>query len=49
MLAPFIAGWQSNGVHPLVIERSEGSYVYDINWNKYPDSLAGLWCTTLGM
>ncbi|KAF7010615.1 hypothetical protein CFC21_025012 [Triticum aestivum] len=48
MLAPFTAGWQSNDVHPLVIERSEGSYVYDINGNKYLDSLAGLWCTALG-
>lgn len=27
----------------------QGSYVYDINGNKYLDSLAGLWCTTLGM
>ncbi|VAH35655.1 unnamed protein product [Triticum turgidum subsp. durum] len=42
MLAPFTAGWQSNDVHPL------GSYVYDINGNKYLDSLAGLWCTALG-
>ncbi|PWZ41112.1 Gamma-aminobutyrate transaminase 1, mitochondrial [Zea mays] len=48
MLAPFTAGWQSNDLHPLIIERSEGSYVYDINGNKYLDSLAGLWCTTLG-
>uniref|UniRef100_A0A8R7QAK2 Uncharacterized protein n=1 Tax=Triticum urartu TaxID=4572 RepID=A0A8R7QAK2_TRIUA len=31
MLAPFTAGWQSNDVHLLVIGRSEGSYVYDIN------------------
>uniref|UniRef100_A0A804NUR9 Class III aminotransferase n=1 Tax=Zea mays TaxID=4577 RepID=A0A804NUR9_MAIZE len=48
MLAPFTAGWQGNDLHPLIIERSEGSYVYDINGNKYLDSLAGLWCTTLG-
>uniref|UniRef100_K3Y7I2 4-aminobutyrate--pyruvate transaminase n=1 Tax=Setaria italica TaxID=4555 RepID=K3Y7I2_SETIT len=48
MLAPFTAGWQSNELHPLIIERSEGSYVYDINGNKYLDSLAGLWCTALG-
>ena len=27
----------------------QGSYVYDINGNKYLDSLAGLWCTALGM
>ncbi|XBI57964.1 hypothetical protein VPH35_039267 [Triticum aestivum] len=26
----------------------QGSYVYDINGNKYLDSLAGLWCTALG-
>ncbi|ONM32679.1 class III aminotransferase [Zea mays] len=48
MLASFTAGWQSNDLHPLIIERSEGSYVYDINGNKYLDSLAGLWCTALG-
>uniref|UniRef100_A0A7N2LHX2 Uncharacterized protein n=1 Tax=Quercus lobata TaxID=97700 RepID=A0A7N2LHX2_QUELO len=48
MLAPFTAGWQSTDLHPLVIERSEGCYVYDINGKKYLDSHAGLWCTTLG-
>lgn len=48
MLAPFTAGWQSSELHPLVIERSEGSYVYDIHGKKYLDSLAGLWCTALG-
>lgn len=48
MLAPFTAGWQTNDLHPLVIDKSEGSYVYDINGKKYLDSLAGLWCTALG-
>lgn len=48
MLAPFTAGWQSSDVHPLIIDRSEGSYVYDINGKKYLDALAGLWCTALG-
>ncbi|XP_020573946.1 gamma-aminobutyrate transaminase 1, mitochondrial isoform X2 [Phalaenopsis equestris] len=48
MLAPFTAGWQSTDLHPLVIERSEGSYVYDIDGKKYLDALAGLWCTALG-
>ncbi|XP_078428691.1 pyridoxal phosphate (PLP)-dependent transferases superfamily protein [Wolffia australiana] len=48
MLAPFTAGWQSNDVHPLVIQRSEGSYVYDTDGNKYLDALAGLWSTALG-
>ncbi|KAJ4846710.1 Gamma aminobutyrate transaminase 3, chloroplastic [Turnera subulata] len=48
MLAPFTAGWQASDVHPLVIDRSEGSYVYDIKGKKYLDALAGLWCTSLG-
>ncbi|XP_062107027.1 gamma aminobutyrate transaminase 3, chloroplastic-like [Humulus lupulus] len=48
MLAPFTPGWQSTETEPLVIEKSEGSYVYDINGNKYLDALAGLWCTVLG-
>ncbi|KVI08512.1 Aminotransferase class-III [Cynara cardunculus var. scolymus] len=48
MLAPFTAGWQTSDSDPLVIEKSEGSYVYDINGKKYLDSLAGLWCTALG-
>ncbi|XP_057953647.1 gamma aminobutyrate transaminase 3, chloroplastic [Malania oleifera] len=48
MLAPFTAGWQSTDLNPLVIHKSEGAYVYDINGKKYIDSLAGLWCTALG-
>lgn len=48
MLAPFTAGWQTTESNPLVIEKSEGSYVYDVNGKKYLDSLAGLWCTALG-
>ncbi|GAB2282494.1 Gamma aminobutyrate transaminase 3, chloroplastic [Dionaea muscipula] len=48
MLAPFTSGWQSAELDPLVIERSEGSYIYDVNGRKYLDALAGLWCTALG-
>ncbi|XP_027362413.1 gamma aminobutyrate transaminase 1, mitochondrial [Abrus precatorius] len=48
MLAPFTAGWQTTDLNPLIIEKSEGSYVYDINGKKYLDALAGLWCTALG-
>ncbi|ESQ47653.1 hypothetical protein EUTSA_v10020563mg [Eutrema salsugineum] len=48
MLAPFTAGWQSADLHPLIIAKSEGSYVYDDHGTKYLDSLAGLWCTALG-
>lgn len=48
VLAPFTAAWQSVQSTPLVIERSEGVYVYDSTGKKYLDSLAGLWCTSLG-
>ncbi|KAK4492844.1 hypothetical protein RD792_000169 [Penstemon davidsonii] len=48
MLAPFTSGSQTSDLHPLVIEKSEGSYVYDTNGKKYLDALAGLWCTALG-
>ncbi|KAK2381373.1 Pyridoxal phosphate (PLP)-dependent transferase superfamily protein [Trifolium repens] len=48
MLAPFTPGWQTTDLNPLVIDKSEGSYVYDINGKKYLDALAGLWCTALG-
>ncbi|XP_058730301.1 gamma aminobutyrate transaminase 3, chloroplastic [Vicia villosa] len=48
MLAPFTAGWQATDLDPLVIEKSEGCYVYDINGKKYLDALAGLWSTALG-
>ncbi|KAJ8429119.1 hypothetical protein Cgig2_016950 [Carnegiea gigantea] len=48
MLAPFTAGWQTTDSNPLVIEKAEGSYVYDVNGKKYLDSLAGLWSTALG-
>ncbi|GAB4847801.1 Gamma aminobutyrate transaminase 1, mitochondrial [Ancistrocladus abbreviatus] len=48
VLAPFTAGWQITDLEPLVIEKSEGCYVYDIHGNKYLDTLSGLWCTALG-
>ncbi|XP_073123488.1 gamma aminobutyrate transaminase 3, chloroplastic-like isoform X1 [Henckelia pumila] len=48
MLAPFTAGWQTTDLNPLVVEKSEGSYVYDTNGKKYLDALAGLWCNALG-
>ncbi|KAM3412519.1 hypothetical protein ACQJBY_003933 [Aegilops geniculata] len=48
MLAPFTAGWQTANSPPLIIERSEGCYVYDANGKKYLDALAGLFSTALG-
>ncbi|XP_060209704.1 vanillin aminotransferase [Lycium barbarum] len=47
MLPPFTGGWQID-MGPLVVEKSEGSYVYDINGKKYLDTLSGLWCNPLG-
>ncbi|XP_022931319.1 gamma aminobutyrate transaminase 1, mitochondrial-like [Cucurbita moschata] len=48
IITPFTTRWQCTNENPLVIERSEGSYVYDTNGRKYLDALAGLWCTSLG-
>ncbi|KAJ1268207.1 hypothetical protein BS78_07G119200, partial [Paspalum vaginatum] len=48
MLSPFTAGWQSTNSHPLVIESSEGCFVYDDKGNRYLDGLAGLFSTALG-
>lgn len=48
MLAPFTAGWQVTDLEPLVIEKSEGCYIYDTKGAKYLDALAGLWSTSLG-
>jgi len=33
---------------PLIIDRGEGIYVWDIDGNKIMEGLAGLWCTSLG-
>ncbi|GAB4857607.1 Gamma aminobutyrate transaminase 1, mitochondrial [Ancistrocladus abbreviatus] len=40
MVAPFTAGWQTTDSDPLVIEKSEGCYVYDVHGNRYLDALA---------
>ena len=33
---------------PLILDKGEGIYVYDIDGNKYIEGLAGLWCNALG-
>lgn len=33
---------------PLVIERGEGAYVYDIHGHRYLDGVASLWCNVHG-
>ena len=34
--------------NPLILDRGDGIYVYDIEGNKYMEGLAGLWCNALG-
>lgn len=33
---------------PIVVERGEGVYLYDINGNKYLDVISSWWCNLLG-
>ncbi|MBO0755237.1 MAG: aminotransferase class III-fold pyridoxal phosphate-dependent enzyme, partial [Bradyrhizobiaceae bacterium] len=33
---------------PMVIDRGEGVWVYDVEGNGYIEGMAGLWCTALG-
>ena len=33
---------------PLILNKGEGIYVYDIQGNRYIEGLAGLWCNALG-
>ena len=33
---------------PLILNRGEGIYVYDIHGKRYIEGLAGLWCNALG-
>uniref|UniRef100_UPI0035B51AFF aminotransferase class III-fold pyridoxal phosphate-dependent enzyme n=1 Tax=Parageobacillus toebii TaxID=153151 RepID=UPI0035B51AFF len=34
--------------HPLIIERGQGSYLFDVNGNKYLDGYASLWVNVHG-
>lgn len=33
---------------PLIIERAEGRYLFDVNGKRYLDAISSLWVTTLG-
>ena len=33
---------------PLVLDKAQGIYVYDVGGKRYIEGLAGLWCTALG-
>jgi len=34
--------------NPLIVERAEGPYLYDLDGNRYLDAMSGLWCVNLG-
>ncbi|MFD0697964.1 aspartate aminotransferase family protein [Paenibacillus sp. GCM10027628] len=34
--------------HPMIIESGEGSWVQDIEGNRYLDGMSGLWCVNVG-
>jgi len=40
-------GWQL--ARPLIIERAEGCYLYDIEGRRYLDGVSSLWVTTHGL
>ncbi len=33
---------------PVIIERAQGAYVFDVDGNRYLDAISSLWVTTLG-
>src|ERR1700676_4060110 len=41
-----LAAFRDSG--PLVIERGQGVFVYDIEGKAYIEGMAGLWCAALG-
>lgn len=50
MLHLYIKTWLVSFLISLLTQSmDQGSYVYDIEGKKYLDSLAGLWCTALGI
>ncbi len=41
-----LADWAASD--PLIIERGEGNYLYDIHGNRYLDAVSSLWCNVHG-
>ena len=48
LIHPFtnLASFRDTG--PLILERGEGSWVFDGDGKPYLEGMAGLWCTALG-
>lgn len=45
---PFTQMAEWFGEPPLIIERGEGAYIYDVQGNRYLDGVASLWCNVHG-
>lgn len=45
---PFTQMQKWNAVDPLIIERGEGSYLIDVQGNRYLDGISSLWVTVHG-
>ena len=44
-----VASWKSHAEKgPLIFDRAEGLYLYDVEGNQYLDAFAGLWCVNVG-
>jgi adenosylmethionine-8-amino-7-oxononanoate aminotransferase len=41
-----VADWEASD--PLIIDRGEGVYLFDIHGNRYIDGTSSLWCAALG-
>jgi 4-aminobutyrate--pyruvate transaminase len=48
LVHPYINLANFRAAGPLIIERGQGIYVYDIDGKPYIEGMAGLWCTALG-
>src|SRR4051794_6599662 len=33
---------------PVIVDRAEGAYLFDVDGNRYLDAISSLWVTTLG-
>lgn len=45
---PFSNMTKLNATGSRIIERAEGSYIFDSKGNRYLDAFAGLWCVNIG-
>lgn len=44
-----VSAWKAHAQQgPLIFDRAEGIYLYDVNGKQYLDGFAGLWCMNIG-